>query len=336
MDLTLSPIPVLVINLDDRKWKYSQLLERLDGKGRGSISVSRLPAFDAVDKGLEEIAGVTSSVVSMFAAQTILMGQRRYHAQMTSSGAIGCYLSHLSAWKKIVSELKRPTIVMEDDADFPNVPQLMKVIREVRESMIGDDAKEAAENKSPEMVTFDFLNRYSIEADENPIHLSHSGATMYRITRPFFCTAMYMITPKAAQALIETALPIEVQVDAYISMRSNPQICRALKIEPIRLYGVLDVNHRRLATQLPGPSSIQKRDDCPVCEKNLVFTSPLENPKRREHRFGSTLTIFNSRAGRRASSSEPLSSSSSTFTAAPIMIIVLLLVLFALVVCLRK
>lgn len=120
--MAASRIPAFVINLDGHEAKFEGVLSRLSQCPSMSGILDGPARFKAVNMlgKMGEFAERTqdpSAIVSLFAAKTMVMGERRYHCQLTSEGAIGCYLSHYSLWKKCV-EMQRPILIMEDDIAF--------------------------------------------------------------------------------------------------------------------------------------------------------------------------------------------------------------------------
>jgi GR25 family glycosyltransferase involved in LPS biosynthesis len=323
--MAASRIPAFVINLDGHEAKFEGVLSRLSGCPNMSGILDGPARFKAVNMlgKMGEFAQRTqdpSAIVSLFAAKTMVMGERRYHCQLTSEGAIGCYLSHYSLWKKCV-EMQRPILIMEDDIAFVQ-GRLAEVLSQVNSMM--EDAGDSLQG----VVSFDFLNYYSISAKE-PVLPVKSGTlqigNLHRITRPFFATGMYMIHPRAAKALVETAFPIEVQVDAYMGFRADPALCAMLKLAPVHIYGALSPGpgFQRFAYQPNTGYSTIQRNDCPMCEKGLRLTSPTEDPPLNgEERYGSTMQVGQA-AGKNCTSTKFI----APFVIAQIAII--LLVLFA-------
>lgn len=284
-------VPAFVINLDGHESKFDQVLSRL-GKCLNVERVLDGPVrFKAIDirgkmKQFADFVKTPSALISLFAAQTMMMGERRYHCQLTSEGAIGCYLSHYNLWKKCV-ELQKPILVMEDDVAFSDPETLAEILSEVN-SVMGDEI---------EFVSFDFINHYSVSA-KAPVKTIKTGSSkLHRIVRPFWGCAMYMIHPRGAQALIQTAFPIEIQVDSYIALRGNPDLCEMLNLKPVLVYGILNSRGQRLAFQQTTSSTIQ-RNDCPKCETGLGFTNPNVDPDEM-NKFGSTFRLDSEGPSRR-------------------------------------
>lgn len=320
--MAASRIPAFVINLDGHEAKFEGVLSRLSRCPNMSGILDGPARFRAVDMlgrmgDFAERTQDPSAIVSLFAAKTMVVGERRYHCQLTSEGAIGCYLSHYSLWKKCV-EMQRPILIMEDDVAFAQ-GRLAEVLSRVNSMM--EDAGDSLQG----VVCFDFLNYFSISAKE-PVLPVEPGTNLHRITRPFFGLAMYMIHPRAAKALVETALPIEVQVDAYMAFRADPALCAMLNLTPVHIYGALGhgPGFQRFAFQLNTGRSTIQRDDCPMCETGLRQTPPTEDPLLNgKERYGSAMQLGIS--GQAASENCTLTKFIAPFVAVQIAIILLVL-----------
>jgi GR25 family glycosyltransferase involved in LPS biosynthesis len=46
---------------------------------------------------------------------------RKYHYELSSYGAIGCYLSHINTWKEIIKNNRQNALIFEDDAKVSNI-----------------------------------------------------------------------------------------------------------------------------------------------------------------------------------------------------------------------
>lgn len=321
---------VFVINLDSKRALYNSLAAKL-ASVPGLGPVTRFSAVNGVGKDVStllrdvranELKGTTHEqpLVSLFACQTIAMRQRRYHVQMTTTGAIGCYLSHYLLWKKAV-ELGRPILVLEDD------------VHDVDRSL-GSELKhieKVLESGDADMVNLYYTNFYSTDPGD---HMTlPSGTKMYRLIRPFWGMMMYAISPRGAKALMETAFPIEIQVDGYVAMRANPDRCKMLGLAPVRVYGAKQTkdNHDfviRDKFYSAIPSTTQHYNDCPLCEFPAESHPSAVPPDA--SRFGSTMSL----------ETHDYSATPSTTTTATVPIVTLgivaIVVISALVILLRR
>ncbi len=82
--------------------------------------------MQAVDgKLLTDIDGMITDLAKQELAYLLAHGHRLHHAQVNGKGAVGCYLSHLNAWKFVAQQaaadkdLDIPYLILEDDISFP-------------------------------------------------------------------------------------------------------------------------------------------------------------------------------------------------------------------------
>jgi len=140
-------------------------------------------------------------------ARAELGSERHTHEQLGSLGAVGCYLSHLAIWRQIVRDEIPRTVVFEDDVVFP--PQFLANL-------------EAATAQLPlaDLHTFFFGYSNLRDGDAHFFSECYGGAIrplVCRYTGRFWGTHSYLLTLQGARILLAQALPIEVQVDAYMS-----------------------------------------------------------------------------------------------------------------------
>lgn len=145
--------------------------------------------------------------------------------QIRSRGEIGCYLSHLEVWKDIVKNNYNNVIILEDD-----------VFSELSSSKINEHL-----NKLPldyDVAHLGWFSRYEgdyLKKCDNwvvPLDNKERFSMIYG-------TFSYMLSNKGARELIANALPINMQVDSYISVYSslNPSFKRFLSIEQLFKQG---------------------------------------------------------------------------------------------------
>lgn len=96
--------PVYLINLDGSDERLSAATAQLDAAG---LTFERLPAFDGRKLRVDEFPGYDAKAAI------------RYMGRPMRGGEIGCYLSHLSAAKRIVDSGAPFGIVLEDDMCLP-------------------------------------------------------------------------------------------------------------------------------------------------------------------------------------------------------------------------
>ena len=119
-------------------------------------------------------------------------------AHLSSMGAIGCYLSHMELWHKVI-HTNTPMIIMEDDVPIDEL-FLRKAL-----SDIPSDLDHAALVYFPWVGSADCDDIWCKPVNRNSV----------------FGTQMYYITPRGASILLENALPIFAPVDIYITYVAN-------------------------------------------------------------------------------------------------------------------
>ena len=195
-------VEVLVMQGDDDCW------ERVCQE----FSSPRLPPFirfEAID-GSELTPGEIQSLLTPRAAYELTVA-RRYpwgwvHEGIPTSGAVGCYLSHVELWKRAASRTI-PTLILEQDAQ-PSVS--LDGLLERLESLPRDaDLALIGHLKAIRPFSIDLSSRKSAWG----FHQLHP-------LQDVFGTHAYIVTPGGAQKLADRSLPINTQLDGFIRILS--------------------------------------------------------------------------------------------------------------------
>lgn len=130
-----------------------------------------------------------------------LKNGRYVHEAFSGLGSIGCYLAHTNAWRKCI-HLGEPLAIFEDDfVAKPNSKEIVE--RAVKEAFyIGFDILRFQHRNNP---------GYGEKLE------SLNSDNLLRVIRTEGLCA-YIITPKAAEVLLERAFPVDVQIDHYLDM----------------------------------------------------------------------------------------------------------------------
>jgi hypothetical protein len=142
------PLPAYVINLDSRPQSMRRLMQSFAETGLASVvQLERLPAVDMTGVSLKpgadapEKLDILRRYVSPRTLMTMIRGERRYHHEFTSAGAVGCYLSHMAAWRKVAQQRgNRGALIIEDDAAVEDANSLRTVLRALLELEAAADA----------------------------------------------------------------------------------------------------------------------------------------------------------------------------------------------------
>lgn len=211
-----------VINLDRRPDRWQHILNMLQTRG-----FSRIVRIAAIDGNTLTPKQLQSWVTPEGLAS--LTRERQTHEELGSSGAVGCYLSHMEAWKRIVQQ-QEPGFVIEDDCVLvENILMHDKTVDPVYDVVL-----------------------WGHSALRTPVQ---QNLTLHAITPYqglFWGLHFYYLTPAGAQKLLQRALPIHIQVDSYMGQLSLEQVLH------------MGVHHPSLAWQLSGTTDVQTA--CPTCD----------------------------------------------------------------------
>lgn len=200
--------PLFYINLDDnikRRDNIINLTNRL-----GFNNVIRFPAVNT--KTLEKVSKYKDMISKFYYDELVdyNINKMRKHNYQLTNGAVGCYLSFISIFKKILENNMKYALIFEDDLQINCDKQTFwKIISNLR---IPSDT--------------DVFLLHGLYND--PLRkLLQTG--IHRINF-FYCTTCMLVTNQGAKKLLEHLLPIEVQIDTALSRLSYDR--------KINLYGL--------------------------------------------------------------------------------------------------
>ena len=150
----------------------------------GFKSVNHFKAVDGRKFNVDELIENNTITISY---NDLIFG-RHEHSGMTTLGAIGCTLSHLSLWKLCVDYNMPYIIICEDDVN-------------INKDLSKKDIKNIVESITKENGAFVSTNTNFSKEDEII----------------FFGLQFYILSQGACKQLIKYALPIDVQTDSYIA-----------------------------------------------------------------------------------------------------------------------
>ncbi len=111
---------IFVINLDERADKFKNAEDQIQAQ---NLECERISA----------VRGSNLSQKEVDAAYDSKLNKQRY-LKALSLGEIGCYLSHISAWQKIVDEELDYAIILEDDckleANFNEITNIIPMLKD--------------------------------------------------------------------------------------------------------------------------------------------------------------------------------------------------------------
>jgi glycosyl transferase family 25 len=212
--LFLSPPGFYYLFKDPRDSSFSFPSEKeMEGVGVYLINLDRShqryryvwPSLQALGFPLERVSAVDGRTLTE-AEITSVMDKRTFKKFFSiphQLGTIGCYLSHIKVWKKFLQSPFKFALVFEDDVSFS--PQELS---ETVHHLI-----------APEQVGLWDINSFELNHRGMPLTIKklphHQSLCLY--LTPVTHTGAYLINRKAAQALLEKALPIKMPVDHYFT-----------------------------------------------------------------------------------------------------------------------
>ena len=216
---------VFVISMTEDR--YSAAEQNLKGSGFYESQIVRFPAVNGQTVDLTD-----SSIVSVETRNRLSLAHNTTNKTnggkfIPSKGAIGCFLSHYKLWQTIATGL-HDAIIVEDDIVF-RIPNASDEIQKK-----WDDAK---------ALGMDLL---LLGSSKLPL-LPTANSSIFKVMDHFFGTEAYVLSPEAAKRLTEKALPIQMQVDAYIGSFAAS---KKLKISAVR-PSISGQNHMLESTVQP-------------------------------------------------------------------------------------
>lgn len=196
-------LPIFCINLDRSKDRWLKIKDQeltLNGP-----KIERIPAVDGsiMDKG--ELIKQNKITPLCY--------------NICSAGMIGCWLSHLKIWKKIVNEKIPLSVVIEDDAEFPTdyknkIKNLMPFIPENADIVLLGCAAGCRESEDLNLL----------EKSLGLLYKPRDFATINQeiiIPRMFIGSYAYLITFQGAQKCINLFSKAHYHIDHEISRNPN-------------------------------------------------------------------------------------------------------------------
>lgn len=143
---------------------------------------------------------------------------RKYHHSLTP-GAIGCYLSHLKIYKKMIEQNDELAVIFEDD---------ITVEKNDYDKKLGKILKNYPKRYDILMLGYSNLSN----------HIDRGKYFELDINGRFHGTHSYIITKKGAMKILQNDDLINIQIDSFLSLlhRNNKLKIGFLKM-PLFLYG---------------------------------------------------------------------------------------------------
>jgi glycosyl transferase family 25 len=202
----LNSLPIWVINLENRQDRWKSMINTLK---TSKLPLENMFRFNAVNSATMSPGDIKTIVSPQAFSQ--LFSKKTYrteHSQLTL-GAIGCYLSHVSLWKKLVESNFSHFLIFEDDT------KLDPMFFEKLNYIIGPNG--TLTNHSFDLLFLGSIVSPTSEILEDPVIKQHKFVNIHSV----YGTHGYIISKDGAKKLLQNAFPIEKQVDTFISEHSN-------------------------------------------------------------------------------------------------------------------
>lgn len=183
---------IYVINLDRNKERWANMSSQF--QLQGITNVKRFSGYDG--KKLME-----NPEVALVHPNALLAAKRGYRISHDEHnfGSIGCYLSHVGAWKQIAESEHKFGVIFEDDI----------TIKEDFEANFTNLL-----NNAP--MKWDMIVFGPNHLVENPRKVKKHGKFTF-VKGKFILFNSYVITKECCQKLLQYAFPVRIQVDWWIS-----------------------------------------------------------------------------------------------------------------------
>jgi glycosyl transferase, family 25 len=199
-------LPVAVINLAHRTDRWQMLSQRMSAAGLSKLI--KVPAVEGAKLPKAEIAALLGAPADHIDEAP------PSHLSLTRP-AVGCFLSHLAVWRWMIARGLPRLLVLEDDAapapDY-SIARLRRVLKEL-----------------PAEAGLTFFGRIIMHGLAERPEASELPRMYY-----FNGTFAYLITPSAANFLLQHLFPLQCHIDHQISrtLIEQRQAFRAHYVEP--------------------------------------------------------------------------------------------------------
>jgi GR25 family glycosyltransferase involved in LPS biosynthesis len=232
--------PIYVINLKERPDRWKLFMEQ-----DPIVKALQIHRINAVNGKL--LNYLKDPRISTHTRLNIMRNDRRTHREIATMGAIGCTISHVNIWRKLVASGRPYAVVMEDDARF--TMDHLKQIEKVAAAGI------------PETAQVWLLGMYKPNLIHEPFTATSKWSRVYQFT----ASHAYLISREAAKKFLEQAFPIEMHVDHYMSAMSSLYDMPIVQNDDIFLPwgGIMKKENETGA--LESNTSQHRKDGCSAC-----------------------------------------------------------------------
>ena len=211
-----------VINLDyriDRKKKF------INDYKLKKIKYEIIKAIDK--KNLSALELYKDNILGIFGYNSLNNIIRDFHYEFNDLGAVGCYLSHIKTWNKILEDNVDYGIIYEDDVLFNNYIDDYKI-------------KEYIKNV-PKDWDIIIMNK-------NKVKMKKYKDNIFKVYE-FLCLHSYIIKKDSIEYIISNILPINQQIDWKLACLANQNL--------INIYLFNDITNNEFYRQQVTGTNVQ-------------------------------------------------------------------------------
>ena len=232
---TIRTCPTFVVNLDRRKDRWD-----IFSNQSACATFQDLQRFSAVDGSKLDI--VHDERISLHTRQNITNKTRRSHYEISTAGAIGATLSHVSIWNRFLQGDADYIVVFEDDTimderSLAYIDQLIPLL--------------------PNDWHMWLLGHHAGSFRGTPLIPGQSKG-WWSVTG-FTGAHAYVLSRKGAEILLEDPFPIETHIEFYITA------CAELKGLQVIKHWALRMGYFLEQTEVLDSDTFEGRKTCPVC-----------------------------------------------------------------------
>lgn len=207
---------IYVISLKKNRERANNVIKELNKLGGIFLNCSIFDAIDGSKLTQKEINNYLS-----IKAQYTLKNPSTYD-EIRAVGEIGCYLSHYKIWEDIILNDFKNCIIFEDDAFAEeNYKTIMNYINTIPNDY--------------DIAYLGWWNRYSYKYNKKNNNWLYTDKLVNNKSMVLGLYS-YILNNSGAKKLITKALPIDIQVDSFISLYNDINIEFKRYLSKIQLF----------------------------------------------------------------------------------------------------
>jgi len=215
-------IKAFLINLKYRTDRLERFKKSYNLKNIKCILIN---AVNAKNIDIEKL--LKKKLIGDYGYNSLKNEKREKHYEFNTMGAIGCYLSHIKTWQKILNTNCKYGLIFEDDIEFNNYMS--------------------------EDIICNYISR--LPNDWDILLLNKNRVTMYKVdnnlykVKKFICLHSYIVNKKSVNKIINNITPINQQIDFKLSCLANQDI--------LNVYLFNDLDNKFFYKQYNSETNIQ-------------------------------------------------------------------------------